>query len=189
MSDSAPIHLDHNASTALLPEVVEAMLPYLREHFGNPSSGHVFGTRARKAVGRARGQVAALLGCDDEMVFTSGGTEANNLAIRGVAEARDDRRHLVTTALAPFVGATLAVPLLGERPSAVAYPAAALMAVGLWLHLSERHHHAHEHDAHHQHPHAGGVEARDGHAHRHRHALLRHRHAHFPDTHHRHPHG
>jgi selenocysteine lyase/cysteine desulfurase len=76
------------------------MLPYLREHFGNPSSSHAYGARARSAVAQARRQVAALLGCDeDEVVFTSGGTEANNLAIHGVAEAREDRRHIVTTAI------------------------------------------------------------------------------------------
>ena len=86
------IYLDHNATTPILPEVVEAMLPYLREHFGNPSSGHVHGARARGGVARAREQVAELLGCDpDEVVFTSGGTEANNLAIRGVAEAVEGR--------------------------------------------------------------------------------------------------
>lgn len=100
MTDDDPIYLDHNATTPVLPEVVNAMLPYLREHFGNPSSGHVYGTRARDAVARARAQVAALLGCDaDEVVFTSGGTEANNLAIRGVAEAVETRRHLVTTVI------------------------------------------------------------------------------------------
>ncbi len=95
-----PIYLDHNATTPLLPEVVEAMLPYLREHFGNPSSHHVYGARAQAAVSRARAQVAALLGCEeDEVVFTSGGTEANNLALRGVAEALEARRHLLTTVL------------------------------------------------------------------------------------------
>ncbi len=95
-----PIYLDHNATTPILPEVVDAMLPYLREHFGNPSSGHVYGRRAHDAVERARGQVAGLLGCDDdEVIFTSGGTEANNLAIRGVVEARNDRRHIVATAI------------------------------------------------------------------------------------------
>jgi cysteine desulfurase len=95
-----PIYLDHNATTPLLPEVVDAMLPYLREHFGNPSSGHVYGARARAAVARAREQVAALLGCDaDEIVFTSGGTEANNLAIRGVTEALERKRHVVTTVI------------------------------------------------------------------------------------------
>lgn len=69
------------------------MLPYLREHFGNPWSGHVYGRRARDAIEHARGQVAALLGCDaDEVIFTSGGTEANNLAIRGTT-ARSTRRR------------------------------------------------------------------------------------------------
>ena len=100
MAASQPIYLDHNATTPVLPEVVDAMLPYLREHFGNPSSDHVYGQRAREAVARARGQVAALLGCDaDEVVFTGGGTEANNLAIRGVAEARGERRHVVTSVI------------------------------------------------------------------------------------------
>jgi cysteine desulfurase len=95
-----PIYLDHNATTPLLPEVVDAMLPYLREHFGNPSSGHVYGARARAAVALAREQVAALLGCDaDEIVFTSGGTEANNLAIRGVTEALERKSHIVTTVI------------------------------------------------------------------------------------------
>jgi cysteine desulfurase len=94
-----PIYLDHNATTPLLPEVVEAMLPYLREHFGNPSSGHVYGRRAHDAVEQARAQVAALLGgAPDEVVFTASGTEANNLAIRGVAEACGARRrHVVTS--------------------------------------------------------------------------------------------
>ena len=98
MTNATPIYLDHNATTPILPEVVDAMLPYLREHFGNPSSSHVYGRRARDAITRARGQVAILLGCDeDEVIFTSGGTEANNLAIRGVVEARSVRRHVVTT--------------------------------------------------------------------------------------------
>jgi cysteine desulfurase len=92
-----PIYLDHNATTPLHPEVVEAMLPYLREHFGNPSSGHLYGRRARSAVEGARAEAAALLGCQpDEILFTSGGTEASNLAIRGVA-LRTPRRHLVTS--------------------------------------------------------------------------------------------
>ncbi len=98
MSDD-PIYLDHNATTPLRPEVVDAMIPYLRAHFGNPSSAHVYGARARAAVDLAREQVAALLGCDpDEVVFTSGGTEANNLAIRGVMEA-SPRRGVVTTVI------------------------------------------------------------------------------------------
>jgi cysteine desulfurase len=94
------VYLDYNATTPVLPEVVDAMLPYLRDHFGNPSSGHPFGRRAREAVESARADVAALLGCDaGEIVFTSGGTEANNLAIRGAAEARPERRHVVTSVI------------------------------------------------------------------------------------------
>jgi cysteine desulfurase len=93
------IYLDHNATTPILPAVVDGMLPFLREHFGNPSSNHEYGRRAREAVERARTQVAELLGClSDEVFFTSGGTEANNLAIRGVAEA-SERRHLITSSI------------------------------------------------------------------------------------------
>ena len=92
-----PIYLDHNASTPVLAEVVDAMLPYLREHFGNPSSNHLFGRTMHNAVARAREQVARLIECrPDEVYFTSGGTEANNLAIRGVAAAIPARRHILT---------------------------------------------------------------------------------------------
>jgi cysteine desulfurase len=93
------IYLDHNATTPVDPDVLEAMLPYLRDGFGNPSSRHAHGARARAAVERARGEVAALIGAaPDEMVFTSGGTEANNLAIAGVARAAPPgRRALVTS--------------------------------------------------------------------------------------------
>ena len=84
MSAGRPVYLYHNATTPILPEVVDAMPPYLREHHGNPSSGHAYGWLAHEAVERARRQVAALIGCDqDEVIFTSGGTESNNLAIRG----------------------------------------------------------------------------------------------------------
>ncbi len=94
------IYLDYNATTPLLPEVIAAMDPYLREHFGNPSSSHVYGQRARGAIDVARSQVAELLGCEpDEVIFTSGGTEANNLAIRGVAEASEGKRHIVTSTI------------------------------------------------------------------------------------------
>lgn len=93
-----PIYLDHNATTPVLPEVVDAMLPWLREHFGNPSSSHVYGLRAREAVAIAREQVAELIAClADEIYFTSGGTESNNLAIRGVVAARPERKHIVTS--------------------------------------------------------------------------------------------
>jgi len=95
--DTDPIYLDYNATTPLLPDVVDAMLPYLREHFGNPSSRHIYGRRTHDAIERARGHVAALIGSDaDEIIFTSGGTEANNLAIRGTA-ARTSRRRVVTS--------------------------------------------------------------------------------------------
>ncbi|HZF24921.1 MAG TPA: aminotransferase class V-fold PLP-dependent enzyme [Steroidobacteraceae bacterium] len=97
MSADDPIYLDHNATTPLLPDVVDAMLPYLHEHFGNPSSRHLYGRRTHDAIERARTEVAALIGSDpDEIIFTSGGTEANNLAIRG-ATARASRRRIVTS--------------------------------------------------------------------------------------------
>jgi cysteine desulfurase len=94
-----PVYLDHNATTPVAPEVVDAMLPYLRDHYGNPSSDHPFGRRAAAAVDQARGRVAALIGADPgEIVFTSGGTESNNLAIRGTASVADPtRRRMVTT--------------------------------------------------------------------------------------------
>jgi cysteine sulfinate desulfinase/cysteine desulfurase-like protein len=85
MIERTPIYLDHNASTLLLPRVREAVMRALDEGFANPSAEHVFGRRARAIVDVARAEVAALLGCDaDEIVFTGGGTEANNLALRGL---------------------------------------------------------------------------------------------------------
>ncbi len=95
-----PIYLDHNATTPVLPEVFDAMLPWLREHFGNPSSNHVYGQVTRQAVAHARQQVADLIGClPAEICFTSGGTESNNLAIRGIAAARPERTHIVTSVI------------------------------------------------------------------------------------------
>jgi len=86
VSARVPIYLHHNTTTPLLPEVVDAMLPYLREHFGNASSTHAYGIRAHAALERARGQIASLARAQpDEIVFTSAATESNNLAIRGTA--------------------------------------------------------------------------------------------------------
>jgi cysteine desulfurase len=101
MSDSpAPIYLDYNATTPILPEVVDAMLPYLREHFGNPSSLHPYGRVARVAVDKAREEIALLLGClPEEITFTSGGTESNNLAILGSVEATGGRGAVVTSVI------------------------------------------------------------------------------------------
>src|SRR4051794_39021146 len=79
-----PIYLDYNATTPIDPAVVEAMLPYLRTEFGNPSSAHAFGRKTHEAVDKARQQVADLLGAQaDEIVFTGGGSEASNHAIKG----------------------------------------------------------------------------------------------------------
>ncbi len=95
------IYFDNNATTAVAPEVVEAMRPYWTEHFGNASSIHWFGQQARAAVETAREQVARLLNArPNEMAFTSGGTESDNAAIFGVVEAsRRDTKHVVTTAI------------------------------------------------------------------------------------------
>ena len=93
------IYLDFNASTPLAPEVIEAVRPFLAEHFGNPSSGHWAGRPAREAVEAARGEVAALLGATpSEIVFTSGGSEANNHAIKGIFYRVHSRKpHVITT--------------------------------------------------------------------------------------------
>jgi cysteine desulfurase len=100
-AEGDPIYLDYNATTPIAPEVLEAMLPALRDAWGNPSSGHAQGRRARRALDAAREQVAALIGARaDEVVFTSGGTEADNAAIVGVAEALAGRgRHVVISTI------------------------------------------------------------------------------------------
>jgi len=96
------VYLDHNATTPVHAAVVEAMTKVLREDFGNPSSVHHFGQRAKSAMDQARSSVASLIGADpSEVVFTSGGTESDNFAIRGAAEALDAtrRRHLIATTI------------------------------------------------------------------------------------------
>jgi cysteine desulfurase len=98
MALKLPVYLDNAATTPVDPRVVDAMLPYLREHFGNPaSSTHEYGTIARRAVEQARDQVAGLVGADPrDIVWTSGATESNNLAIKGVVRARGARGHVVS---------------------------------------------------------------------------------------------
>jgi len=96
------IYLDHNATTPLLPEVIDRMTGTLREEFGNPSSVHHFGQQAKAAIDEARTEVATLLSADpSEVLFTSGGTESDNIAIRGAAEALEatGRRHLIASSI------------------------------------------------------------------------------------------
>lgn len=96
-----PIYLDYNATTPVDPRVRDAMLPYLGEHFGNPSSGNLYGQRAKQAVEKAREQVAALIGAKpEEVIFTSGGSESDNHAIIGVALANADKgKHIITSCI------------------------------------------------------------------------------------------
>jgi len=98
--DARMIYLDYNATTPLAPCVQEGILPFLAEHYGNPSSGHALGKAAHAAVDDARVRVAQLLGASsDEILFTSGGTESNNLALKGHFDASGaERRHLVISA-------------------------------------------------------------------------------------------
>jgi cysteine desulfurase len=94
------VYLDNNATTKPAAEVVAAMMPYLTELYGNPSSVHRFGQRARQAMDEARGQVATLVGCSEsELMFGGGGTELINTAIRGVLTARAPRKKIVTSSV------------------------------------------------------------------------------------------
>ncbi len=96
-----PIYLDYNSTTPIDPQVAEAMKPYLYDHFGNPSSVHPYGIEARRAVEKARQQVASLLHCSPaEIIFTSGGSESNNSAIKGAASALHEHGvHIITCAI------------------------------------------------------------------------------------------
>ncbi len=93
--------MDNHATTPIAPEVLDVMMPFYITHFGNAASTHQFGVKAKEAVEKARQQVADLLGCKtNEIIFTSGATESNNLAIRGVAYAyRDNGNHIITSAV------------------------------------------------------------------------------------------
>ncbi len=112
------IYLDYNATTPIAPSVQEAMLPFLTRHYGNPSSSHALGRACQEAISDARDKVAVLLDCDpDEVVFTSGGTESNNAALKGILQRRrpEEGGHLVISAF--------------EHP-AIAQPAAFLQRLG-----------------------------------------------------------
>jgi cysteine desulfurase len=118
------IYLDYNATTPLDPAVIDAMQPYLREHFGNPSSTHEYGRTAHDAVEHARIQVASLIGAQPgEIVFTGGGTEASNHAIKGVVFAR------MQTFLARFFGAPHIITSAIEHPATL-QPCAFLKRLG-----------------------------------------------------------
>ncbi|MEE9520542.1 MAG: IscS subfamily cysteine desulfurase, partial [Dehalococcoidales bacterium] len=98
------VYLDHIATTPILHEVLEAMLPYLKDAYGNPQSLHDWGDEAREAIEDARGRVAALIGAQPgEIIFTSSGTEANNFAIKGLALAQQSKgKHIVVSAIEHF---------------------------------------------------------------------------------------
>lgn len=94
-----PIYLDHNASTPLIKEVIDVMMPYFHHGFGNPSSSHWYGQESKKSIEKARKQVASLIGCSpEEIIFTSGGSESNNLAIKGIAE-QHEYGHIITSSI------------------------------------------------------------------------------------------
>jgi len=93
-----PIYLDYNASTPVAPQVLQEMLPYLKEKFGNPSSSHPYGVACKAGIEQARERVAALLGCEaSEIIFTSGATESNNMVIKGVAESAPKGSHIIAS--------------------------------------------------------------------------------------------
>ena len=92
------VYLDNNATTRVAPEVLEEMLPYFSDHYGNPSSMHTFGGRVGAEVAKARARVADLLGADpEEIVFTSCGTESDSTAIQAAIKSNPDKRHIITT--------------------------------------------------------------------------------------------
>lgn len=117
------VYLDNNATTAPAPEVVEAMLPFLREWYGNPSSVHRFGQRSRQAIDEARHQIAQLVNCaDTELLFTGGGTESINTAIRGMLAARAPRNRIVTSTVEHSATRELCAQLAREGAEVVEVP-------------------------------------------------------------------
>src|SRR6185436_13978331 len=100
MSERKLCYLDNNATTRVAPEVVEAMLPYFTQQWGNPSSAYSFGHDLIKAIELAREKLAALIGCDArEVIFTSCGTESNNTAIHSALLTNPKKRHVLTTSV------------------------------------------------------------------------------------------
>ena len=98
MQSEGPIYLDYAATTPVDPRVLEAMLPYFTEHYGNPASHHTHGEYAKRAVDVAKEQIAGLVNTEaEEVIFTSGATEANNMAIKGLYLANYERRSRIIT--------------------------------------------------------------------------------------------
>jgi cysteine desulfurase len=117
------VYLDNNATTKPAQEVVEAMLPYLTEWYGNASSLHRFGQRSRQAIDEARGQVAKLVGCGEtELLFTGGGTEAVNTAVRGIYAARSPRTRIVTSTVEHSATRELVAQMAKEGAEVVEIP-------------------------------------------------------------------
>ena len=117
------VYLDNNATTKPAPDVLAAMLPYLGELYGNPSSVHRFGQRARQAIDEARAKIAALVGCaDSELLFTGGGTEAINTAVRGILLARAQRKRIVTSTVEHSATRELCQQLAREGNEVVEVP-------------------------------------------------------------------
>jgi cysteine desulfurase len=128
-----PIYLDYNATTPHAPEVIEAMRPYLELHFGNPSSSYYYGLKTREAIETARAQIAALLNCSpNEIIFTSGGTESNNYAIRGIALSRKNQgRHIITSQIEHPAVSAVCEKLKGEGFEVTILPVDAQGLVGI----------------------------------------------------------
>lgn len=118
-----PIYLDNNATTRPAPQVVEAMMPYFTEWYGNPSSVHRFGQRSRQAIDAARAQAAAAIGCaESELLFTGGGTESINTALRGLPAARSPRKRIVTSTVEHSATRELCAQLAREGAEVVEVP-------------------------------------------------------------------
>ena len=132
MSQPAIYYFDNNATTRVAPEVVDAMIPFLREQWGNPSSTYVFGRQVGEHVDQARARVAALINAEPrEIIFTSCGTESNNSAIHSALVTQPDKRHVLTTAVEHSAN-THFCALLQKRGYSVTYlPVAADGALDL----------------------------------------------------------